>query len=387
MLDKLRAPSTPGMADSNDRWLPPRPEVFIPPSASFVKEIDLLIAARRRILLLGKQGSGKTTFALELCRNYVEKTAGSESNQIPVFISLAQLNHPSGIFSYIVERISKSMSSRYRPNVDKMLAKGSLFLILDDLDSLDKFGHGELEKFIKRVGKNSFLCVLTEKPNYPFLEGHNNVLMPDWNEQQITNYFKSRITDETRRNELIRHLTELKLLERPLTPWQVRFIAEIFLKGEFHTLIYQGNLNSDVEFHILDAYLKIVFTNSGLQYIDGIKEIGKLSLKLLKQGYDRFDPEKEHINVSHLQSLKGKLFLQQGNFYAFISNLYQAFLAGRYLSEFWLEARNELMDKEAKTLVWTPVYNCAVHFITDEYKQDLHDIFQVLSRNFEPGSQ
>jgi len=372
----------------DESYLPQTPREFIQPSETFIETFNSVIAKERKLILTGPSGSGKTTFAVEMCRRYREKNGKSPVKQTPVFIPLSQARRTNGLLSMFVEQVSQNLANHHpidpRGQAKRMLKKGDLLLIIDDLDYLGKRGHRELEEFIGKWRKNSFVCIISEKPRYPFLEDFQKVTMPQWLENDAKEYILRRIQESGKRKELIDHLEELKTLKQPLTPWQVKFLVDAYLEGCIFKLIELGSMENEREYKILDGYLRIVLENSGLEPLEAIraiKELGGLALRLLKQGKSSFIPEKAGVNKSLVRSLTPKIFQQQANAFTFVHGNYQVVLASRYLGEFWSEANADLKDSEARTLIWGAVYSCTLQFIPESQKEDLRATFQRLSGN------
>jgi len=367
------------------RRLPPKLDDYIQPHADIVEKVDSVITSKGRLILMGRSGSGKTTFAQDICRRYGEMNGESPIEQTPVFVPLSQAHRSNGLLSMFVDQVAQSIASDSlddpRAKAERMIKRGSLFLIIDDLDYLGRQGHNELEKFIGRWEKNSFLCIISEKPRYPFLEDFEKITMPDWQEKDAIAYIQRCIKDGVKRTELIEHLKELGTLKQPLTPWQVKFLVDAYIEGRIFKLIELRSMEDEREYKILDGYLRIVIENSGMKPFEVIRDLGGLALKLLKQGQSSFIPEKAGVKESLVRSFTPKLFQQQANAFTFVHGNYQVFLASRYLGESWSEAKADLKDSEARTLIWKAVYTCTLQFIPDSQKEDLHATFQRLSGN------
>jgi hypothetical protein len=221
---------------------PPQAAACIGPSEALVERFEEVIAKKRKLMLTGRSGSGKTTFAMEMHRRYLSGESEAPAKQTPVLVRLSRVRSGAGIACSVLDQIAQDIGAaglfRGRFRAKRMLSRGSLLLILDDLEYLDRQGLQELERFIRGWERNSYLCLVNEPPNHSFWEGIERITMPDWEPADVETYIRARISDSSKASGLIDHLTEVGALARGLTPVEWRFIVDAYLEGRIYELFH-----------------------------------------------------------------------------------------------------------------------------------------------------
>jgi hypothetical protein len=317
----------------------------------------------------------------------------SPIRKVPVYVPLLQAQRSNGMFSLFVDQVAQNVASSYPGNARalarRMLNNGSLLMFIDDLDYLDRQGHGEIEEFIRKAKRNSFACIMREKPPYPFLDGFTkliNLRRWEWDSDTVGKYINNRTSDPNWMNgdgkDLIAHLEDLRILRHPLTPWQAAFLVDRYRDGTLFKFLELSDSEHSREFDYewLDKYMDVILNGPGIERSKGIKILGRLALKSIELGLNNFTPEQAEVEQSLLSSLTPKLFLQQGNEFSFIHGNYQIFLAGRYIAEFWPEAKTLFQEAAARTLIWKPVFTCARRFMPENQIDDLEETFRKLAK-------
>jgi len=220
-----------------------------------ISALDVVVS-ETKVMILGKPGSGKTTFLKYLAMS-CQKGAVQE-NKIPVFITLKDLSEDiftdNGSFSeYLPEKnlfeehIKKELSDSQinESKILKLMQQGKFLFLLDGLDEVPENKDKELvrqfRKFVTVFFKNKFLItcrVATSK--YRFVEeGFTEVEIADFNEFQIRSFVSKwfSVIEEENSDSLIKGnelIEKLKLSENKnirelaVTPILLNLICLVF---------------------------------------------------------------------------------------------------------------------------------------------------------------
>jgi energy-coupling factor transporter ATP-binding protein EcfA2 len=369
---------------------PPPLEYLVKHKASLVQQFVSTVRHKKQVVLMGRSGSGKTTFALEMCRRYLTTGAEQPTRQIPVFVRLSLASRFNGLSSMVVHLVSQSVGTCYPFRrqwlARRMLDKGELFLVFDEIDYLGIRGRDELKEFASRSGGNSFLYIVSKRA-YPhdFLDNVSGITMPEWETDEVEEYIRGRIKEEPKRRELIHEFKKGRgIFRQHLTPLEWKHLVDLYLEGRSLEALSRQGPEDALVFELLDRYFHAVLKTSEIEYTEAIREFGRLSLMLIKRGRSSFalaEAEDAGVRESHLRRLTGKVFEGRGTAFAFVHPNHQVFFAGKYLGQFWSEARTDLEGSEVKALIWAAVCSCAGQFIPKDQAEDLRNTFRRLSEN------
>ncbi|MEW6738246.1 MAG: NACHT domain-containing protein, partial [Acidobacteriota bacterium] len=191
------------------------------------KEAVQVVNARSKLVVLGKPGSGKTTFLKYIT---LQMTNGMlKTERIPVFLSSkdwADSNRNLNLLNYIVGQFNVCHFPETKPFVEHLLKEGKCLILIDGLDEV---GTGKESEIVKEVRKFSdsysdnhfILSSRIAAYNYCF-EKFTDVEMANLDDSQIerfiSNWFNSNTTKawlcwkELRANPPIKELASLPLL-------------------------------------------------------------------------------------------------------------------------------------------------------------------------------
>jgi hypothetical protein len=311
----------------------------------------------------------------------------SPLKQLPVFISLTKPGRtgrlskgtrPNGIPERVLESIA-STTGVTGPQAKKMITRGKLFLILDDLDYLHKDEHLEVEQFISRARRNSFMCILTERPrSYGFLEDFDLIRIPEWKEEDVKDYISRRIKDAGGRTELIQKLADLEILQRRLTPLEVKCLIDSLRETPAVKFDLLAGPEGSIEPQVLSSYLLVVLRKANIAYTKAIQGVGHLSLTLLTQGLSYFLRGSGPFEGAFLDRLTPALLKREGGLYTFAHGNYQLLLAAKYVSDYWPEARSQIATSRISSTMAHALYEYARQSIPPSHEDDLYRTFAKL---------
>jgi len=389
-LGALAFPSRMALRDSAKRYLfsreriPAAPEGLIEPAADSVRQFVNAMNGSRKLLLTGRSGSGKTTLAIEMHRKLVDGRERTLHPAMPVFVRLPRLTQSKDLVTSFVDLVSHyvaSNGSRFRHLIAKrMIAGGSLLMILDDLDYLDCHGFRRLQEFIQSQSRHYFVCIVSEKPkSSSFWDEFDSMHLLDWDAVTAKTYIRNRVPNKVNCDTLLYHLDALEIFKRKRSALEWKCLVDTYNEGRIFELFHPKGFYGNVEYGIQKNYLRIVIENLGLDFTDCIRQVGGLALRLLKQGESGFEPGESAVSPKFLQALKPRLFKEYGSLYAFAESPQQVLLAGAYIALFEKEARQDMQDDLATNLIWTPVYNSACVYTSKERTHQIHEFFCKLA--------
>jgi hypothetical protein len=364
-----------------------QPSGFVKPSDDVLKEFREMFSGNACLLLTGRSGCGKTTFAIGMLREYSTKPRNG-SYQIPVFAPLSKTERPnSDYFTRIVaHKFFGNQSWLGHCAAKSLISTGSLLWIFDDLDYLDRGGYAVLEKFMERFEKNAFLCIVRKRPGKKdsIWDKFGEFSLPEWPADKAIVYITNRITDpEVNRQLLLRKLEPSETLGRSLLAMEWCGVVDVFLNGCIFDIFWPVDYDGPVGFKIAVDYLNIIIKSSGVVSSEAFETLGALALRLLKCQRRTFSPREVDIDRSCLDNLVDKkLFEKCDGDLAFVGGPKQTILASIYLAQFWSTAKADIDGPDSGELAWTSLYNCTSQFIATEHAKELRAVFCKLANPF-----
>ncbi|MDP9940643.1 NACHT domain-containing protein [Ectopseudomonas alcaliphila] len=126
------------------------------------------IKSKKRIVVTGTAGSGKSTFCKSIFVDVLERKVGI----IPIFIELRHLNMESGItlVEYIVSSLAAIEPSFSRQQLEYALRKGRFLLIFDGFDEINGENRATYEREIIELSNiyHEILVVVSSRPDPRF---------------------------------------------------------------------------------------------------------------------------------------------------------------------------------------------------------------------------
>ncbi|HAX74858.1 MAG TPA: hypothetical protein DCY88_03250 [Cyanobacteria bacterium UBA11372] len=163
------------------------------------------VAKYNKLILLGKPGSGKTTFLQYLARAC--QRGELQDSLVPIFMRLKDFGEDTSNGISLLEYISQELEicGIGAKEVEKLLESGRMLILLDGLDEVrqkdrDALGQ-EIRAFSQRYYKNKYaIATRTAACNYQ-LENFVEVEIADFNTQQIAVFAKKWFVTVPKNNQ------------------------------------------------------------------------------------------------------------------------------------------------------------------------------------------
>jgi len=184
-----------------------------------------------RLMILGKPGSGKTTFLKHLAIACCNSTFKSE--KIPILIELSSLKDANkfNIFNEIHEKFK--IFTWTEETTNKILQQGRFLILLDGLDEVPSENRKELKKQIEEFSANNsnnhfiITCRLQIPENN--LKYFTDVEIADFNDEQIQTFAENWFQNKVITNKLLEELNKNeRIKELAVTPILLTLICVVF---------------------------------------------------------------------------------------------------------------------------------------------------------------
>ena len=152
-----------------------------------------IVGKKRRLMVLGKPGAGKTTFLKHLIFQALEgKLPGK---YVPIFVSLKDWSDEgSDLLEYITEEFDRCNLPEAKPWIEHLLYKGKCLLLLDGLDEITENADDAIRKirdFSDKYDRNRFVISCRIAAYSYVFERFTDVEMADFDDEQIEAFIKN----------------------------------------------------------------------------------------------------------------------------------------------------------------------------------------------------
>jgi len=354
------------------------PTVFSSKPVAFLENPDLVARFREAqssnghlMLLTGRYGIGKTTFAQELCRQRLEAPVGDrEVSQTPLYISLANQSgrlSKRNIEGLIAKCIKSKLTIVQRQIARKLLTSGNLLLFLDDLDSLSKAQREVVQRFALERKETSFVFLVSEGKAWEkeFPHGHSFPLQP-WSRERALRYLERCLEDSKKVEQVLSGVGSVLGSEEPPLVWAS--IAKMASNPNFeHWFAAKVEAAAtEVGDQILQTYISIIIG----QRQNALKQLGAVALTLLTENRTNFAAEETGFSSTELDQWVDRLLKKRDGRYEFLHINYQLVLASKYIGRYFGEAREKLGAQQMQAFVWTTVIRSAIEFAENQGDKD-----------------
>ncbi|MCY7278349.1 MAG: NACHT domain-containing NTPase, partial [Phormidesmis sp. CAN_BIN44] len=180
-----------------------------------------------KLLVLGKPGSGKTTFLKHIAIQCISNEF--KADQVPIFFTLkdfAEAEDQPSLLEYIT-RLFQECGVRETEVIEKLLNQGGVAILLDGLDEVrgsdDTRVFKQIRSFAERFYQNSFIMTCRSAAKEYGFEHFTEVEIADFNKEQIADFVskwfqggvahKARVfIQSTQKNPRIQELAKQPLL-------------------------------------------------------------------------------------------------------------------------------------------------------------------------------
>lgn len=203
-------------------------------------EGDSIIKNFERIIILGKPGSGKTTFLKYLALKILE-IKNSELIGIPILIYFRELQNDSSLLSHIINKFQIYSPEASEGSIKKLLLEDKIVLLFDGLDELSKFNNNnKVFIAIKEISEkypNIKIAISCRTAAYNYIfEGYAEVEIADFSLPQISKFINNWfLEDKIKARACFESLEDNdKLKEISSSPLLLTLLCIVFKRdGEF----------------------------------------------------------------------------------------------------------------------------------------------------------
>ena len=293
---------------------------------------------KRRLLLMGQSGIGKTSFFKFLTAYYVSKYKPKYPEKVfPVYISLTNYGGNS------LEELVYTQLFSYGKITDKELApmfleQGGLLIFLDGVNEVQNVSDRQkLSEFVEKFWTSNYIC-LSSQQSYPEIENIPKVELKAFIPEKVREFIRRRVNDKETAERVIKTLRDedYQLYGVPL---DLEFAVEILNGGEkslpkSRTELYKITLSS------IFAKWK---ESGNVDEEDYLCEHAYTMLVQRDLAFDSADNPKFKEIAEDL--FKQKFLVKRERSYNFRHDLIRAYLASEFFYPRWKNLFKELNGK------------------------------------------
>jgi GTPase SAR1 family protein len=302
---------------------------FVYPSEEFYPEnFGRKLQSKRKILLIGQSGIGKTSFLKHLTAYYASQDKPVYPAKIPpLYITLA--NYSGSSFEELVyNRLQSHGQISDKELIPMFLERGELMLFLDGVNELlNVADRQKLSEFVGKYSISNYIC-LSSQVSYPEVENIEKVELEIFGPEKVQELMRRRVNDKDKAENIIKNL-KAEDYQLYSVPRDLEFAIEILNKGEDSLPKSRPELYKTVFSSIFPKWKETVYT-------DAEDNLYKRAYEMIVERVLVFDS----VNNPNFQQITIDLFdnrflvKREGN-YNFRHDLIRSYLASQYFYPRW----------------------------------------------------
>jgi hypothetical protein len=314
-------------------------ERFVYPSEEFYPEnFGRKLQSKRKILLIGQSGIGKTSFLKHLTAYYASQDKPVYPAKIPpVYITLA--NYSGSSFEELVyNRLQSYGQITDKELISVFLERGELMIFLDGVNELQNVvDRQKLSEFVGKYSTSNYIC-LSSQVSYPEVENIEKVELEIFGPEKVQELMRRRVNDKDKAENIIKNL-KAEDYQLYSVPRDLEFAIEILNKGEDSLPRSRPELYRMVFSSIFPKWKENGYT-------DAEDNLYKRAYAMIVEGGLAFDsvnnPNYQHVTI---ELFENRFLVQREANYNFRHELIRSYLASQYFYPRWEILLEEMEGK------------------------------------------
>jgi hypothetical protein len=299
---------------------------FVLPAEDFLpNRFGKLLADKRKLLLLGQSGIGKTSYFQYLIGHYAQSIKTPPDRAIPVFLPLASYRGttPKDIFNV---QLAKYGLLTDRELNNWFLEEGGFVIFIDGLNEVDTSTRDQINTFVNQYWKANYFCISSQQP-YPEFRGIERVQLATLSEDKIKEFLQQRLKAE--QAEAIIKQFNGNISEIYKIPQDLEFAVEF----------KKSNPEAPIPYSLIELYDATLspvlrsWEESG--HGDYPEQLCQTAYEMLRSHESIFDKAGTLPGELKHRLVEMRYLTQDSDNYLFRHDLIRSYLASKYFSEHW----------------------------------------------------